>query len=150
MRRDSDKIKKTRTYAILGAVAVLAIALGVLLGGKISGVLFSGQDLFTDTETPVQTVQATPVPFHITSAPIAAPSATAATGEASIQPSNGVAPVDTPAPVVTADPYEELARKADTNMMNGIVNILFIGVDYEAARLDKSWGERAGTPSIPT
>ena len=40
MRRDSDKIKKTRTYAILGAVAVLAIALGVLLGGKISGVLF--------------------------------------------------------------------------------------------------------------
>ncbi len=144
MRRDSDKIKKTRTYAILGAVAVLAIALGVLLGGKISGVLFSGQDLFTDTETPVQTVQATPVPFHITSAPIAAPSATAATGEASIQPSNGVAPVDTPAPVVTADPYEELARKADTNMMNGIVNILFIGVDYEAARIDKSWAGKGG------
>ena len=46
MGKASNK-KRIQTIAILGAVAVLAIAMGVLLGGKISGVLFSGQDLFT-------------------------------------------------------------------------------------------------------
>ena len=63
MGKVSNKNKRIRTIAILGAVAVLAIALGVLLGGKISGVLFSGQDLFTKGE---QTAQVTPPPVQST------------------------------------------------------------------------------------
>ena len=70
MGKVSNKNKRIRTIAILGAVAVLAIALGVLLGGKISGVLFSGQDLFTKGE---QTAQVTPPPVQSTSAPIVIP-----------------------------------------------------------------------------
>ena len=46
MSNTSNKKKRIQTIAILSTVAVLAIALGVLLGGKISGILFSGQDLF--------------------------------------------------------------------------------------------------------
>ena len=72
MGKKSNKNKRIRTYAMLAAVAILAIALGVLLGGKISGVLFSGQDLFTP---PKQTVQATPTPgpIQVTAAPITIP-----------------------------------------------------------------------------
>ena len=46
MGRKTSKKKRIQIYALLGALAILAIAMGVLLGGKISGVLFSGQDLF--------------------------------------------------------------------------------------------------------
>ena len=149
MRRDSAKNKRIRTYALLAAAAVLAIAMGVLLGGKISGILFSGQDLFsnpaaqgrTDGQDPF-TDLADPTPGP-TAAPIAVPNA------------NGTpAPTQTPmieveaTPIPTATPtpglYEEVAMQADTSMMDGIVNIMFIGVDYEAARIDKKWAGKDG------
>ena len=147
MGRDSNKKKRVRTYALLATMAILAIALGVLLGGKISGVLFSGQDLFTNpTETTVQLPSPTPEPIQITAAPIQIPTAVAATAVETAPP---MTPMETevpstPRPVATADAYEELAKVADTGMMDGIVNILFIGVDYEAARIDKKWAGKDG------
>ena len=96
MRRDSKKNKRIRTYALLAAIAILAIALGVLLGGKISGVLFSGQDLFIND---IQTVQATPASVQVTALPIAVP-----TSDATVEPT--VEPMTpepaTPTPGVTA------------------------------------------------
>ena len=138
MVRDSNKNKRIRTWALLAAVAILAIAMGVLLGGKISGVLFSGQDLFTNDD---RTVQATPLPVRATEIPVQLPTS-AATAEQSPVPTASAEAIATPLP--TADAYEELAKVADTGMMNGIVNILFIGVDYEAARIDKSWAGKGG------
>ncbi len=139
MDKDSSKNKRIRTYALLAVVAILAIALGVLLGGKISGVLFSGQDLFT---ADVKTAQSTPAPVQITAVPITLP-----TSASAVEQTN--APALTPeamdaTPVPAFDPYEELEKVADTGMMKGIVNIMFIGVDYEAARIDKSWTGKGG------
>ena len=142
MGNTSNKKKRIQTIAILSTVAVLAIALGVLLGGKISGILFSGQDLFVNDD---KTAQATTSPAPATIAPIVVPSA------ASIQtevPAAQQTPMATETvkstPMATTDPYEELSKVADTSMMNGIVNILFIGVDYEAARIDKNWAGKSG------
>lgn len=141
MGKRSNKTKRVRTYALLAAVAILAIALGVLLGGKISGVLFSGQDLFTTID---QTVQApTPEPVKVTAAPIVVPTA-AATAEQITDPPTPIVTDAPRTPTPTADPYSELVQVADANMMDGIVNILFIGVDYEAARIDKKWNGKDG------
>ncbi len=142
MSRHSSKRKRVRTYALLGALAILAIALGVLLGGKISGVLFSGQDLFITEPQSVQAQPtATPQPVPVTQVPITLPIA-AATPEETLAPVTPTEFIATPAP--TLSPYEELSLEADTSMMNGIVNILFIGVDYEAARIDKKWNGKDG------
>ena len=140
MRRDSKKNKRIRTYALLAAIAILAIALGVLLGGKISGVLFSGQDLFIND---IQTVQATPASVQVTALPIAVPTSDA-TVEPTVEPMTPEPGTPTPGVTATPDPYEELAMVADTSIMDGIVNILFIGVDYEAARIDKKWAGKDG------
>ena len=45
-------------------------------------------------------------------------------------PSPGVEPTPTP----TVDPYEIISAQADTSMMQNIVNVLFIGVDYAEER----------------
>ena len=141
MAKDRRKKQKIRTYAIIATVAVLAIALGVLLGGKISGVLFSGRDLFVDQN---KTPQTTPTAAPVTLPPVEqyvvvdSPSTT--------EPPFTPAPTPTEAPTSspTLDPYSELEQVADTGMMNGIVNIMFIGVDYEAARIDKNWTGKGG------
>ncbi len=138
MDKDSNKNKRIRTWALLSAVAILAIALGVLLGGKISGVLFSGQDLFTK-EDPA--AQATLPTARVTEVPIQLPSANATSQQSPVPPSTKEAAAT---PLATADAYEELEKVADTGMMNGIVNIMFIGVDYEAARIDKNWAGKGG------
>ena len=149
MGRDSRKNKRIRTYALLAAAAVLAIAFGVLLGGKISGVLFSGQDLFLKDE---RMAEATPGPDVFnepsvtperTTMPITIPT-DEATAEPTLAPATPVEATDTPVPTATPGPYEELAKVADTSMMQGIVNIMFIGVDYEAARIDKKWAGKDG------
>ena len=140
MGRKISKKKRIRIYALLGALAILAIAMGVLLGGKISGVLFSGQDLFIN-DPQVAEVTSTPEPISITAAPITLP-VVAATPEETAAPATPTEVIATPTP--TLNPYEELAMVADTDMMDGIVNILFIGVDYEAARIDKKWNGKDG------
>ena len=140
MGRVSNK-KRIRTYALLATLAVLAIALGVLLGGKISGVLFSGKDLFTNNN--MQTVEVTSAPMRVTAAPIVVPTA-ATTPEPTIEPITPEPATPTPSVTATPDAYERLAMEADTDMMDGIVNILFIGVDYEAARIDKKWAGKSG------
>ena len=142
MGRKTNSKKRIRAYAFLGALAILAIALGVLLGGKISGVLFSGQDLFV---TDPQVVQATAAPTaesaSVTAVPIQLFTAVP-TVELTLAPATPTAFVASPAP--TDDPYTELEKTADVSMMDGIVNILFIGVDYEAARIDKKWVGKDG------
>ncbi len=141
MAKDRRKKQKIRTYAIIATVAVLAIALGVLLGGKISGVLFSGRDLFVDQN---KTQQTTPTAAPVTLPPVEqyvvvdSPSTT----EPPFTPAP--TPTEAPTPSPTLDPYSELEQVADTGMMNGIVNIMFIGVDYEAARIDKNWAGKGG------
>ena len=126
MSETTPKHKKIKLLIGLAIGAVVAITLGVLLGGKLYGVLFNGKGLF-DKET-----QATPaptdnpggiVPIKETEAPSASPTAT---------------------PEPTPDPYEELANIADKEMMHDIVNILFIGVDYEEARTENSWAGKDG------
>ena len=82
MARNSRKYKRIQTYALIAAVAVLAIALGVLLGGKISGVLFSGQDLFANDD---RTVQATPAPVHVTEIPIVLPTSVVTAEQSFVQ-----------------------------------------------------------------
>lgn len=140
MGRNTNHKKRVRTYALLGALAILAIALGVLLGGKISGVLFSGQELFVNEPQTVQAT-ATPTPPAVTAVPIQLSTAIP-TAEVTLAPATPTEFIATPAP--TDDPYTELEKTADTGMMDGIVNILFIGVDYEAARIDKKWDGKDG------
>ena len=104
MGKDSKKKKRIRTYALLSAAAVLAVALGVLLGGKISGVLFSGQDLFNTDD---RTVRATPLPTASPFVPVAAPSIDAT--EVPVPESCSPTMIeDTPQPTQTPGPYEEL------------------------------------------
>lgn len=126
MSEHTDKAKRTRLVAVIAAAAVLVIALGILVGGKLSGILFNGQDLFKTTPTPA--VIGTPV------------------AEATVTPA--ILPADTsspsPSPSPTVDPYEELIQKADTSMMHNIVNIMLIGVDYEEARTQKGWSGKSG------
>ena len=52
MSEHTDKAKRTRLVAVIAAAAVLVIALGILVGGKLSGILFNGQDLFKTTRPP--------------------------------------------------------------------------------------------------
>ena len=143
MGKDSKKKKRIRTYALLSAVAVLAIALGVLLGGKISGVLFSGQDLFRPDD---RTVQASPLPTASSFVPVIVPSIDA-TQTPALETILPTMIETTPQPTQTPGPYEELAKVADTGMMNGIVNIMFIGVDYESARINNWSGKGAQVTS---
>ena len=138
MVTDTNKNKRIQTWALLSAVAILAIALGVILGGKISGVLFSGQDLFAKE---AQSSPTAPAPVRATEVPILLPTS-AATAEESAMPTPTAETVITPVP--TANVYEELEKVADTGMMSGIVNVLFIGVDYEAARIEKTWKYKDG------
>ena len=44
----------------------------------------------------------------------------------------------TPSPSPTLDPYEVISAQADTSMMQNIVNVLLIGVDYAEER--ETWG----------
>lgn len=128
MDRNQEKARQTRLVALISAGAVLIIALGILIGGKLSGILFNGQELFKPTATPA-TVINTPPPAQETSAPDGTD-----TPEVTEEP--------TPSP--TVDPYEELLAKADTSMMHNIVNIMLIGVDYEEARTTDSWSGKSG------
>ena len=48
----------------------------------------------------------------------------------------------TPTPEVTLDPYEALQQQADLSMMNNIVNIMLIGVDYAEER--ETWSGKNG------
>ena len=139
MGRKTSKKKRIQIYALLGALVILAIAMGVLLGGKISGVLFSGQDLFITDPKAVEAT-ATPVPVLATEVPIMLTAAP--TVEQTLAPATPTEAVSTP--IATMDPYSELEKVADSSMMDGIVNILFIGVDYEAARISKNWSGKDG------
>lgn len=43
MSEHTDKAKRTRLVAVIAAAAVLVIALGILVGGKLSGILLTAR-----------------------------------------------------------------------------------------------------------
>lgn len=107
-RRHSRK-KRRALYAALIVLGVLLLCVG---GAFAYAMLLDPGALFAEAQkTPgvaeVQTINA---------------------DEAS--PSPGVEPTPTP----TVDPYEIISAQADTSMMQNIVNVLFIGVDYAEER----------------
>lgn len=116
---EQNKRKKTMRIVILACVAVVIITAGVLIGGRLSNIIFDQGNLFVSaTAAPGTTdlsvnVEATPAP---------------ADSDATEAP--------TSEPTPTVDPYSELLGMADTGMMQNIVNVLIIGVDYEDARID--------------
>ena len=53
MSEHTDKAKRTRLVAVIAAAAVLVIALGILVGGKLSGILFNGLPLPPPSSAPL-------------------------------------------------------------------------------------------------
>ena len=64
-----------------------------------------------------------------------APSSTSAA--TATPPGTGTAAA-TPSPTPTLSPYELLQANADYSLMDGIVNVLLVGVDYAPER--ETWG----------
>ena len=66
--------------------------------------------------------------------------ATATPGSAEVETIENAdaTPTVVPTPTPTVDPYEVISAQADTSMMQNIVNVLFIGVDYAEER--DTWG----------
>jgi len=62
------------------------------------------------------------------------------------QANTGEATNDAPAASTTPDSeYDALMQQADTSMMQNIVNVLLIGVDYAEERLTEKWLEEGGS-----
>ena len=126
-KRTENK-KKTTKIVVLCCVAVIIVTAGILIGSRLSNIIFDQNDLFlTATPKPVDTVDLTPQPGDV-QVP-----ATAEPGD-----------VVTAEPTPTVDPYTELLGMADTSMMQNIVNVLIIGVDYEDARVDGTINGKGG------
>ena len=70
--------------------------------------------------------------FTAQSAATPAPESTPAPTEAPVQAEAVVTPEPSPTP--TLNPYQQLEANADAGMMQGIVNVLVIGVDYAEER----------------
>ena len=107
-RRYSRKKRRT-LYAVLIVLGVLLLCVG---GAYAYVVLLNPSAQFADLQkspgsAEVQTIDAN-----------------------NASPSPGAQP--TPSP--TIDPYEVISAQADTSMMQNIVNVLFIGVDYAEER----------------
>lgn len=124
-------MKKNVKWAIIASVAVLAVAIGILVGTKLYDVVFNGDyqlNLFGGKAT-------------------ATPAASGGILETSATPDGATLAPDataTPEPTPTIDPYEQLMSEADTSILSGnIVNILLIGVDYEEARVE-DWNGKGG------
>lgn len=123
---DKEKIKRIRLLCILSGVLVILLALGIFIWSKVDSILHNGKELFVTTPKPtsVEVVNDSPAPTGLS---------------ATLPPLTA-----TPEPTATPDPYEELLKQADTSMMHNIVNIMFIGVDYEEARVQDSWKGKSG------
>ncbi len=117
-KRTGDKQKITR-IAVLCSIAVLIVVAGVLIGGRLSNIIFDQDDLFL-TATPAPSVE---------------PGATTRTDQVTVPDAEVSSALPTTEPTPTVDPYAELLSQADTSMMQNIVNVLVIGVDYEDARV---------------
>ncbi len=115
-------MKKSTKFAILASVGVVVIALGVIVGFWVNGILnpseqFAGLD---KTEIPIDPMNdETPAP----------------TPAYTLEPGATEAPTPTP----TIDPYVTLQEQADTSMMQNIVNILVIGIDGDEYRESSEW-----------
>ena len=110
-KRRSLRKKRRMLWAALVVLGVLLLCVGVVYA---YAAFLNPSDMFAKTA---------PTPGAAEVAVIENPEAT---------PS----PVPTPTP--TVDPYEVISAQADTSMMQNIVNVLFIGVDYATER--ETWG----------
>lgn len=110
-RRRRSRHKRRVIWAVLLCLGVILLC----VGGAYA------YTLLTDPSSMFETGAATPTPKP---------------GTAVI---NGVAGEETPAitPTPTIDPYQLVYEQADTSMMQNIVNVLLIGVDYAEER--ESW-----------
>jgi len=68
--------------------------------------------------------------------------ATATPAAAAATPAQGEA---AEAPTAPSSEYDTLMQQADTSMMQNIVNVLLIGVDYAEERLTEEWLEEGGS-----
>ena len=114
------KRKRRRKRSSLLWLLPVLLGIGLLLGGLyIYKVRYNPSSFFG-----TQSAKATPVPAVIAATPLQQ--------DAQLQPEA------TPAPTPTLDPYAALMQQADASMMQNIVNILIIGVDYAEER--ETWG----------
>lgn len=131
--------KRTVTLFVIIAAAVLAAVLIAILAVTLKKSSTSGS---------IKTAQATAVSTSISYQEISVPAAATATPapEPTIEPTPES--TNTPAPSLAPDSAEYLFKtltgEADTSLCEGIVNILFIGVDYEESRTEKSWSGKNG------
>lgn len=118
-------VKKKTLIIVLSIVAVIVIAAGVTIALLYESIFHSDGSGFRDLGNRCSGTQA----------------------GATSTPSGGILVVDgdptatpdpladvTPEPTPTVDPYETLYAQADTSMMQDIVNILLVGVDYSTER----------------
>lgn len=120
-------MKKSTKFAILASVAVVVIAIGVVAGLYLNGIINDQGSAFTpsELETTLAPVQ-TELEFN-----------TPAPQDSSVpeQPPATEIPTATP----TIDPFITLQEQADTSMMKNIVNVLVIGVDGDEYRSSSEW-----------
>lgn len=136
----SHKKKKKKSAGTKAAIAILSACVVLLLvaGGLVAYGMATGK-LFTGSGTGL---------FKSASVPTPTPEPTAMAVE--IAPDFTPVPTPTPEPTpyvpTQADLEAELASGADLSMTadKDILNIMFIGVDYEEARTEKTWSGKSG------
>lgn len=107
LKRHRSRKKRHALWAVLISLGVLLLCVG---GVYAYAVFLDPSTLFTSS---------TPTPDA---------------AEMQIIESENATPTPEPTPTPTPDPYEVISEQADTSMMENIVNVLIIGVDYAEER----------------
>lgn len=114
VRGKRHRVSRKKRRALWAVLVVLGVLL-LCVGGAAAYVLFLNPS--------AQFAQGNPTPDTVVVETIDNPDAT---------------PSPAPTPTPTVDPYEVISAQADTSMMQNIVNVLLIGVDYAEER--ETWG----------
>lgn len=116
--------KKITLFIILGVSVIAVGVLAALLLSPVTSFLYAGssEDFHQAGGSCAGKAGETPVPTN--------------EGFLTVEETATPAPnaTESPSPSPTIDPYETLYAQADTSMMQDIVNILLVGVDYSTER----------------